>query len=206
MGATRLSGVWPSPLLTMVGTHPWISVCSEKGESSGKNVLLPAVFKTPSQPDVVNFVYTNLCKNNRWPYAVCELSGHQISADSWGTGRSVDQIPRVQGSETHRSGQGAFGNRCCGGSMFLPPKTWWCWHLRVNTTQKWYATCSALAAIALSMLVTAKAYHLEEAPELSMVVEGYKKTREAVLCLKRLKVWNDIKKVYASQRMRAAKG
>ena len=56
------------------------------------------------------------------------------------------------------------------------------------------------------MLVMAKGYRLEEAPELSLVVEGYKKTMEAVLCLKRLKVWNDIKKLYASQRMKAAKG
>ncbi|KAB0372468.1 hypothetical protein FD755_016260 [Muntiacus reevesi] len=117
-----------------------------KGESSGKNVLLPAVFKTPIRPDIVNFVHTSLCKNNRRPYAVCELSGHQISADSWGTGRSVAQIPRVQGSETRHSGQGAFGNRYC--------------------------------------------YHLEEAPELSLVVEGYKKTMEAALCLKILKMKN----------------
>ena len=58
----------------------------------------------------------------------------------------------------------------------------------MDTAQKWYATCSALAAIVLSMLVMAKGYHLEEAPELSLVVEGYKKTMEAVLCLKRLKV------------------
>ncbi|CAD7668896.1 unnamed protein product [Nyctereutes procyonoides] len=37
-------------------------------------------------------------------------------------------------------------------------------------------------------------------------VEGYKKTREEVLLLKKLKAWNDIKKVYASQRMRAGRG
>ena len=34
------------------------------------------------------------------------------------------------------------------------------------------------------MLVMAKGYHLEEAPELSLVVEGYKKTMEAV-CVSR---------------------
>ncbi|XP_049895563.1 60S ribosomal protein L4-like [Epinephelus moara] len=37
-------------------------------------------------------------------------------------------------------------------------------------------------------------------------VEGYKKTKEAVLLLKKLKAWNDIKKVYACQRVRAGKG
>uniref|UniRef100_A0A8B9VE13 Large ribosomal subunit protein uL4 C-terminal domain-containing protein n=1 Tax=Anas zonorhyncha TaxID=75864 RepID=A0A8B9VE13_9AVES len=51
---------------------------------------------------------------------------------------------------------------------------------------------------------------IEEIPELPLVVEdkveSYKKTKEAVLLLKKLKAWNDIKKVYASQRMRAGKG
>lgn len=48
---------------------------SEKGEASGRNVTLPAVFKAPIRPDVVNFVHTNLRKNNRQPYAVSELAG-----------------------------------------------------------------------------------------------------------------------------------
>ncbi|XP_056668332.1 60S ribosomal protein L4-like [Monodelphis domestica] len=55
-----------------------------------------------------------------------------------------------------------------------------------------------------------KGHRIEEVPELPLVVEdkveGYKKTKEAVLLLKKLKAWNDIKKVYASQRMRAGKG
>ncbi|XP_006810467.2 60S ribosomal protein L4-A-like, partial [Neolamprologus brichardi] len=53
-------------------------------------------------------------------------------------------------------------------------------------------------------------HRIEEIPEVPLVVEdkveGYKKTKEAVLLLKKLKAWNDIKKVYASQRMRAGKG
>ncbi|NXP40357.1 RL4 protein, partial [Leiothrix lutea] len=94
--------------------RPLISVYSEKGEASGKNVTLPAVFRAPIRPDVVNFVHTNLRKNNRQPYAVSELAGHQTSAESWGTGRAVARIPRVRGGGTHRSGQGAFGNQCIG--------------------------------------------------------------------------------------------
>lgn len=42
---------------------------------SGKNVTMPAVFKAPIRPDIVNFVHTNLRKNNRQPYAVSELAG-----------------------------------------------------------------------------------------------------------------------------------
>ncbi|XP_061855367.1 large ribosomal subunit protein uL4 [Colius striatus] len=199
-----------SAAATMACARPLISVYSEKGEASGKNVTLPAVFKAPIRPDVVNFVHTNLRKNNRQPYAVSELAGHQTSAESWGTGRAVARIPRVRGGGTHRSGQGAFGNMCRGGRMFAPTKTWRRWHRRVNTTQKRYAICSALAASSLPALVMSKGHRIEEIPELPLVVEdkveSYKKTKEAVLLLKKLKAWNDIKKVYASQRMRAGKG
>ena len=59
--------------------RPLISVYSEKGESSGKNVTLPAVFKAPIRPDIVNFVHTNLRKNNRQPYAVSELAGMDLA-------------------------------------------------------------------------------------------------------------------------------
>ncbi|XP_073509553.1 large ribosomal subunit protein uL4 [Phyllobates terribilis] len=194
----------------MACTRPLISVYSEKGEASGKNVTMPAVFKAPIRPDIVNFVHTNLRKNNRQPYAVSERAGHQTSAESWGTGRAVARIPRVRGGGTHRSGQGAFGNMCRGGRMFAPTKTWRRWHRRVNVTQKRYAVCSALAASALPALVMSKGHRIEEIPEVPLVVEdkveNYKKTKEAVLLLKKLKAWNDIKKVYASQRIRAGKG
>uniref|UniRef100_A0A8C5MDV2 Large ribosomal subunit protein uL4 C-terminal domain-containing protein n=1 Tax=Leptobrachium leishanense TaxID=445787 RepID=A0A8C5MDV2_9ANUR len=194
----------------MACARPLITVFSEKGEVSGKNVTLPAVFRAPIRPDIVNFVHTNLRKNNRQPYAVSKLAGHQTSAESWGTGRAVARIPRVRGGGTHRSGQGAFGNMCRGGRMFAPTKTWRRWHRRVNITQKRYAICSALAASALPALVMSKGHRIEEIPEVPLVVEdkveGYKKTKEAVLLLKKLKAWNDIKKVYASQRLRAGKG
>ncbi|VFV45602.1 60s ribosomal protein l4, partial [Lynx pardinus] len=61
----------------MTTACPLTSVYSEKGMSSGKNVTLPAVFKASIKPDIVNFVHTNLHKNNRQSYAVNELAGHQ---------------------------------------------------------------------------------------------------------------------------------
>ena len=161
-----MRGAWPSPLPAVACAHPLLSVYFEKGESSGKNITLPAVFKAPIRPDIVNFVHTNFRKNNREPYAVSELAGHQTSAESWGTSRAVAQIPRVRGGETHRSGQGALGNTCCGGCMFAPTKTWRHWHRRMNTTQKRYAICSALAASALPALVMSKGHCIGEVPEL----------------------------------------
>lgn len=83
-------------------------------------------------------------------------SGHQTSAESWGTGRAVARIPRVRGGGTHRSGQGAFGNMCRGGRMFAPTKTWRRWHRKVNVNQKRYAMVSAIAATGVPALVMSK--------------------------------------------------
>uniref|UniRef100_A0A8C9AUL9 Large ribosomal subunit protein uL4 C-terminal domain-containing protein n=1 Tax=Prolemur simus TaxID=1328070 RepID=A0A8C9AUL9_PROSS len=190
----RLKGVWLSPLPATACARPRIFVYSDQGESSGKNVTLPAVFKPPIQPDIVNFVHNNLHQKN--PGLCCQ--------------RTVAAVPRVQGGGTHRSGQGAFGNVCHGGRVFAPTKTWHCWHRGVNTTQKRYAISSALAVSALPALVVSKRRRTEEVPELPLVVagkvEGYRNTKEAVLLLKKLKAWNDGKRVYASQQIRAGKG
>ncbi|KAK1343344.1 hypothetical protein QTO34_016123 [Cnephaeus nilssonii] len=78
----------------------------------------------------------------------------------------------------------------------------------MNTTQKRYAICSALAASAFPALVISKDHHIEEVPELPLVVEdkvdGYKKTKEADLLLKKLKTWTDIKKNHKLQMDKAA--
>lgn len=193
-----------------MAARPLISVYSEKGEPTGSSVTLPAVFRAPIRPDIVNFVHSEIRKNSRQPYAVSVGAGHQTSAESWGTGRAVARIPRVRGGGTHRSGQGAFGNMCRGGRMFAPTKTWRKWHRRVNVNQKRYAMCSAIAATGIPSLVMSKGHRVEELSEVPLVisdkVEELKKTKEAVAVLKRLKAWSDIEKVKNSRRQRAGQG
>ena len=96
-------------------------------------------------------------------------AGHQTSAASWGTGRAVARIPRVRGGGTHRSGQAAYGNMCRSGRMFAPTKTWRRWHHRLNTNQKRFAMCSAIAATGVPALVMSKGHKIEEIPEVPMV-------------------------------------
>jgi len=173
-------------------------------------IALPAVFRAPIRPDVVNFIHDQMRKNSRQSYAVSKKAGHQTSAESWGTGRAVARIPRVRGGGTHRSGQGAFGNMCRGGRMFAPTKTYRRWHRRVNVDQKRYAMCSAIAASSLPPLVMAKGHLINECPEIPLVVsdkvQQLKKTRDAVALLKSVKAWTDVLKVYKSKRFRAGKG
>ncbi len=196
--------------MSLSTARPLITVFTEKSEASGETISLPSVFKAPIRPDVVNFVHQQVSKNSRQPYGVSKEAGHQTSAESWGTGRAVARIPRVRGGGTHRSGQGAFGNMCRGGRMFAPTKPWRRWHRRVNVNQKRYAIVSALAASGVPALVQSKGHMIQEVPEFPLVVsdkiQEYNKTKQAVIFLRRIKAWNDIQKVYKSQRFRAGKG
>merc|ERR1719201_661740 len=132
------------------------------------------------------------------------------SAASWGTGRAVSRIPRVQGGGTHRSGQGAYGNMCRGGRMFSPTKTWRKWHRKVNLTQKRYAVASAIAGSAVPALVMARGHRIGETPEgplvVSSAVESISKTSAAVAMLKKLGAYEDCEKVLGSKTLRAGKG
>jgi len=132
------------------------------------------------------------------------------SAASWGTGRAVSRIPRVQGGGTHRSGQGAFGNMCRGGRMFAPTKIWRKWHSKVNLTQKRYAVASALAASAVPALVMARGHRIDNVNECPVVVsnsiESLSKTGAAVKLLKTVGAHDDVDKVIGSRTMRAGKG
>ena len=104
------------------------------------------MFNTPLRSDLVNFVHTQLSNNTRQAHGVDPEAGYKHSAKSWGTGRAVARIPRIQGSGTHRSGQGAFGNMCRKGGMAFPLKAWRRWHRKVNLRQRRHALASALAA------------------------------------------------------------
>lgn len=197
--------------MALSAARPLVSVYNEKSEEvKGSSVALPAVFKAPIRPDVVNFVHQQISMNHRQPYSVSDKAGHQTSAESWGTGRAVARIPRVRGGGTHRSGQGAFGNMCRGGRMFAPTKPWRRWHRRVNINQRRYALASAVAASGVPALVMSKGHVVDQIPELPLVVsdkvQELSKTKQAVQFLRRIKAWPDIQKVYKSQRFRAGKG
>ncbi|XP_003704774.2 ribosomal protein L4 isoform X1 [Megachile rotundata] len=196
--------------MSLSTARPLVTVYTDKNESSGETISLPAVFKAPIRPDIVNFVHQQVSKNSRQPYCVSKEAGHQTSAESWGTGRAVARIPRVRGGGTHRSGQGAFGNMCRGGRMFAPTKPWRRWHRKINVNQKRYALVSAIAASGVPALVQSKGHMVQEVPEFPLVVsdkiQEYSKTKQAVIFLRRIKAWNDIQKVYKSQRFRAGKG
>merc|ERR1712063_173018 len=193
-----------------MAARPIVQIWGAEGNRTGQ-VSLPAVLVAPIRSDVVQFVHTNLNKNNRQAYAVSTKAGHQTSAESWGTGRAVARIPRVPGGGTHRAGQGAFGNMCRGGRMFAPTKVWRRWHRRVNLNQKRMAVCSALAASALPSLVMARGHSIDNVPEIPLVisndsVSGLEKTKAAVSLLQAVHAYDDVERSKESKNIRAGQG
>jgi len=193
-------------------SRPTCTVFATDSETptAASSVPLPAVFTAPIRPDVVHFVHSRIALNKRQPYSVNKYAGKTPSATSWGTGRAVSRIPRVQGGGTHRSGQGAFGNMCRGGRMFSPTKPWRKWHRKVNLTQRRYAVASAVAASAVPALVMARGHRIMGTPEgpliVSSSVETITKTSAAVALLKKFGAYTDVEKVQDSKTMRAGKG
>jgi len=171
---------------------------------------MPVALTTPLRPDLVRAVHTNMAKNKRQAYAVYAKAGYETAAESWGTGRAVARVPRVPGSGTHRTGQGAFGNMCRGGGMFCPTKTWRRWHRRVNVTEKRHAVVSALAASSLPPLVMARGHRIGEVSELPLVIsdgaESVEKTKQALDLLKKLGCEEELQKVSDSKKVRSGKG
>ena len=192
-----------------MAARPLVSVFSLTGDKAGETSL-PSVMTAPLRPDIVQFVHTNMNKNKRQAFSVNIYAGKQAVATSWGTGRAVARIPRVGGSGTSRSGQGAFGNMCRGGRMFAPTKTWRKWHRKINSTQKRYAVASALAASAVPALVMARGHIIDEVPEIPLVVENAvestKKTSQAKDILVALGAGGDVDKAANSKQVRAGKG
>ena len=174
-----------------------------------EEVAIPQVFLAPIRDDIVHFVFYNLNKNRRQAYAVDPEAGMLYNAESWGTGRAVARIPRVGGSGTHRSGQGAFGNMCRGGRMFNPTTTWRRWHRKVNLTQRRHAVASAIAASAVPSLVLARGHRVNNIAEIPLIVDsfaGFDKTKKLVERLNALGLKEELTKVKDSRKVRPGQG
>lgn len=195
----------------LAAARPVINVYSiHKSDRVTNAIPVPSVYRAPIRPDIVHFVHTNMAKNKRQPYAVSDKAGEQTSAESWGTGRAVARIPRVNGSGTHRAGQAAFGNMCRGGRMFAPTKVMRQWHVKINLNQRRFATVSALAASGLPSLVIARGHRISKIEEVPLVVEdkieSLIRTRQAVDALKSIHAYSDVEKVIRSRKIRAGQG
>merc|ERR1712110_237180 len=193
---------------TIMTSRPTVSVYAADTETVAGSAAMPAVFTAPIRDDVVQFCHANMAKNRRQGRGVFWHAGHEHSAESWGTGRAVARIPRISGSGTHRSGQGAFGNMCRKGRMFAPLKLWRKWHRKVNKNQKRNAVASALAAAACAPLVQARGHRIDSVPELPLVVNSLNvsSTKGMISSLNNIGAMDDLMRVRKSKRTRKGIG
>merc|ERR1711979_20484 len=187
-------------LFTKMSQRPTVSVFNHKNANEVlSEVRMPHVFLAPVRDDIVQFVHDQLSKNTRQAHGVDRKAGMKHSAESWGTGRAVARIPRVSGSGTHRSGQGAFGNMCRKGRMAHPLHTWRRWHRKVNLTQRRHALASAVAATACAPLVLARGHRVMGVNQLPFILDDavgqVANTRDAIAMLKQLGAWDDVRRV-----------
>lgn len=192
-----------------MSARPTITVYSHTGDNSkAESLPLPDVLTVPIRPDLVNVLHNAVANNRRQGRGVSELAGKQTSAISWGTGRAVARIPRVGGSGTHRSGQGAFGNMCRKGHMFAPLKVYRKWHQKTNLKEKRHAVASALSSSAVAPLVMARGHNIENVSEIPLVVDtlNIKTTKDILKALIKLGCEKELKRVALSKKIRAGKG
>jgi len=173
-------------------------------------ISIPSIFFAPIRTDLLQFVHQSMAKNRRQPYSVSSNAGMKTSAQSWGTGRAVARVPRVPGSGTHRSGQGAIANFCRGGRIFGPTRIWRKWHHKINKNQRRQAIISAIASTAIISLVMARGHNITRVPELPMVmesaVESITKTKDVIKSMTNLGIIYDILKKKTQKNIRAGKG
>lgn len=186
-----------------------VRVFSSKGPNAVESeIQMPQVFLAPVRQDIVHTVFLNLNKNRRQPYAVNKDAGMLYNAESWGTGRAVARVPRVGGSGTHRSGQGAFANSCRGGRMFNPTTVWRRWHRKVNLTQRRHAVASAIAASAIPSLVLSRGHRVNQVPEIPLVVDSLtvERTKDLLKILESFGLEEELQRVVESKKIRPGAG
>ncbi|KAH1001086.1 hypothetical protein HUJ04_013345 [Dendroctonus ponderosae] len=193
--------------MALSAARPLVNVYNEKSEEvKGSSVALPAVFRAPIRPDVVNFVHQQVSMNHRQSYSAIKplLSPGELDVLSpvfhvcvvvvlTVPGRVLSEICVVEDACLHQPSHGVAGTG-----------------QRVNINQRRYALVSAVAASGVPALVMSKGHVVDQIPELPLVVsdkiQEFNKTKQAVQFLRRIKAWADIQKVYKSQRFRAGKG
>jgi len=189
---------------------PVVNIYSCTDGISIDKISVPNIFYAPIRIDLLQFVHQSMAKNKRQPYSVSSNAGMNTSAQSWGTGRAVARVPRVPGSGTHRSGQGAIANFCRGGRIFGPTRIWRKWHHKINKNQRRQAIISAIASTSIISLVLARGHNITGVPELPMVmesaIESITKTKDTIKGLTNLGIIYDILKKKIQKNIRSGKG
>jgi len=180
-------------------------VLNLEGKATGK-VQLPPVFATPLRPDVIKRAVLAIQSNRFQAQGRDPMAGKRTSAESRGTGGGIARLPRRKGA----SGRAAFAPGTVSGRQGHPPLSEKIIVKKIPRKEKRLALFSAIAATASKDVVASRGHHVEDVPEIPLVVtsdfEGLTKTKEAEEALIHLGVLSEIFRAKEGTKVRAGKG
>ncbi len=175
---------------------------SIKGKAK-KKIALPDIFQEPYRPDLIKKAAIASQANRRQTYGPEYTAGIKTSAESWGSGRGVAQVPRLKNSS-----RVARVPQAVGGRRAHPPKPAKVWKEKVNKKERQKAIRSAIAATANDDLVKGRGHRFDV--DLPLIVEdafeSLETTGDVANALTALKVWDDVEKAKRGKRERPGKG
>ncbi|MHA1232395.1 MAG: 50S ribosomal protein L4 [Candidatus Helarchaeota archaeon] len=174
-----------------------------------KEIDRPQVFTTAIRPDLVKRAFLVCLTSRIQPKGTDPMAGKRTTAESWHAGRGVSRVPRVKGSGSRRSQQGAFIPGTVGGRTAFPPRVEKKIKEKINKKERILAIKSAIAATAIKEIVSQRGHRFSPNLDLPIVIsneiESLKKTKEVRELFMNIGVWDDI--IRASKRkVRPGKG
>jgi len=166
-------------------------------------VDLPEIFNEEYRPDLIKRAVLALQSTRFQPHGTDPYAGIRTSAESWGSGRGVAQVPRLKnGSKVARVPQAT------GGRAAHPPKVAKILVKEINRKEKRKAFRSAVAASTYQDLVRGRG-HLFSG-ELPLVFEDrfeeVVRTGDVISALSALGVYADVERAKDSRKVRAGRG
>ncbi|VVB51911.1 50S ribosomal protein L4 [uncultured archaeon] len=177
---------------------------SIEGASKG-TVNLPAVFKTPYRPDVIQRAVIAQQSSRRTPYAQYELAGRHTSAEYYGQrkegaritmNKSMSRLPRI------KPGGGGLGQvrgvsqAKAGPKLHAPKGT--DYTKKINNKEAQLALKSAIAATSNIDLILQRGHKVSEVPEVPLVVEdafeSLSKAKDILAAFKKLGLTAEIER------------
>jgi large subunit ribosomal protein L4e len=164
---------------------------------------LPEIFNEEYRPDLIKRAVLALQSTRFQPHGTNPYAGMRTSAESWGSGRGVAQVPRLKnGSRVARVPQAT------GGRAAHPPKVEKILVKEINRKEKQKALRSAVAASTYQDLVQERG-HLFEG-DLPLVFEDrfeeITRTGDVISALSALGVYADVERAKDSKKVRAGRG
>lgn len=177
-------------------------VFSLDGSIAGE-IELPPVFTEEFRPDLIKKAVIALQSTRRQPHGTYPYAGMLSSAESWGSGRGVAQLPRIKGGS-----RAAKIPQARGGREAHPPVVQKVLVRQINKKEKQKAFRSALAATVCEDLVRSRG-HAFSCP-VPLVIEDrfgeLGKTSEIISALAAVGVLQDVERAKASKKVRAGRG